>query len=181
MQSPESKPPTFIPPARNQPERDYNYHPRSNVYFATLDPEDADVVQRGCAGLLAGVAMVALQCMAVMGVAYGTIRPACVSSDQCHQAGMYCVVGARDRCDYCGSNNGLLPLQTDPATGGALNDAEAADFAGYNLTAVAEICADPSMYTGDWHTASSIVSWCKSGKMLWINLFIPGMFWMAQS
>ena len=28
--------------------------PRSNVYFAALDPEDADVVQRGC-GLLAGV------------------------------------------------------------------------------------------------------------------------------
>jgi hypothetical protein len=145
-------------------------HPRSNVYFAALDPEDADAVQRGC-GLLAGVAMVALQCLVVVGVITGTFFQACGSSDQCHQTGMYC--GADDRCSYCGGNP-PLPLQTDPATGGALNDVHAPDFAGFNLTAVAEVCADPSMYTGDLtavvsqytdsfgHTASSIVSWCKS-------------------
>ena len=44
-----------------------------------------------------------------------------------------------------------------------------ADFGGFNLTAVAELCADPSLYVSGWiisdykHTASSVVSWCKFG------------------
>jgi hypothetical protein len=137
-------------------------HPRSNVYFAALDPEDADAVQRDC-GLLAGVAMAALQCMVVVGVLLGTFNPACESSDQCRQAGTFCGVGADDRCNYCGSKReALLPPQPDPATGGTLNDADAPDFAGFNLTGVAQLCADPSLYTGDYHTAASVVSWCKS-------------------
>jgi hypothetical protein len=131
------------------------------------------VIQRGC-GLLAGVAMVALQCMVVGGVLAGTFAPACGSNDQCHQAGMYCMVGLLDRCQYCGERS-LLPAQTDPATGGTLNHAEAPDFVGFNLTALAEICADPSLYTGDLgHTPSSIVSWCKSSNSLGLSL--PGTF-----
>jgi hypothetical protein len=141
------------------------------VYFAALDPKDAYAVQRGC-GMLGGVAMVALQCMVVLGVLIGTVQPACGSSDQCLQAGTYCEVGAGDRCYYCGDQHNLLPPQTDPVTGGALNDPYALDFAGFNLTAVAELCANPSLYTGDWvsgsgdgrvYTVSSVVSWCESG------------------
>ena len=138
------------------------------------------MVQRGC-GLFAGVAMVALQCLAAIGVFAGTATPACGSSDQCHQAGTYCVVGADDRCHYCGwrSLDDPLPPQTDPITGGTFNDPEAPDFAGFNLTAVAELCADPSLYTGDWHTTSSIASWCKSGNDA-LDLSIPQPF-LAQS
>ena len=73
--------------------------------------------------------MVALQCMVVVGVAVSTASPACGSSDQCQQAGKYCEVGGRDRCVFCGENE-PLPPQTDPATGGTLNDPSAADFAG---------------------------------------------------
>jgi hypothetical protein len=148
---------------------DQNYHPRSNVYFAAADPEDADKFLRGC-GLLAGVAMVALQCMVVVGVGAGTAWPACGSTDQCPQAGTYCTVGADDRCAYCGDFP-PLPDQIDPATGGTLNDPQAPDFAGYNLTAVAELCTDPTMAPsrkgdrkGDFHTVSSLVSWCKFGN-----------------
>ena len=51
------------------------------------------------------------------------------------------------RCHWCGYKDGRpLPPQTDPATGGALNDPYAADVAGYNLTAVAELGADPVPY-----------------------------------
>jgi hypothetical protein len=54
-----------------------------------------------------------------------------------------------DHCHYCGYPDGPpLPPQTDPTTGSTLNDAYAPDFAGYNLTAVAELCADPNLYTG---------------------------------
>ena len=131
-------------------------HPRANVFFCALAPEDADALQRGC-GLLAGVAMVALQSLVAMGVLFGTFRPACGSNDQCPQAGTFCGVGEDDRCTFCGES----PLQewykTDPATGGVLNDPWAPDFAGFNLTAVAELCAGPSVY------AALIVSWCKSG------------------
>jgi hypothetical protein len=154
--------------------------PRSNVYFAATDPEDADAVQLGC-GLLAGVAMVALQCMVVIGTLTGTFSPTCASSDQCHQAGMFCDVGATKRCGFCG--NPVLPPQADPATGGTLNDVTAPDFAGFNLTAVEEMCADPSLYMllagvvvctsgcTSQGSALSIVSWCKSGSKA-LDLFI---------
>ena len=156
------------------------YHPRSNVYFAAADPEDADAVQRGC-GLLSGVAMVLLQCMVVMSVWAGT-NSTCDSSDQCDQAGRFCAVGREGRCNFCGRAP-PLPPQTDPATGGTLNRPKDGafgknmdGFAGFNLTAVAELCADPSLFTGDWDsglgpglaqdwmTTSYIVSWCKSGN-----------------
>ena len=111
--------------------------------------------------------MVALQCLVVVGVITGTLRSACGSSDQCPQAGTYCTNRDRghDRCSYCGYSP--LPEQTDPATGVVLNRSpNAPDFAGYNLTAVAELCAGLSLYAGelhDWVTTSSIVTWCKSG------------------
>jgi hypothetical protein len=120
--------------------------------------------------------MVALQCMVVVGVAAGIVAPRCGSNDQCRQAGSFCGVGVDSRCHWCGYKDGRpLPPQTDPATGGALNDPYAPDFAGYNLTAVAELCADPNVYFMDddnidhidgpfTHTVSSIVSWCKSGN-----------------
>jgi hypothetical protein len=122
--------------------------------------------------------MVALQCLVVMGVDVGTILPACGTSDQCHQAGTYCSVGSLDRCAFCG-NDHALPLQTDPATGGALNDALAPDFAGYNLTAVTQLCADPRLAhdysAGRWSGVSSVISWCKFGNGA-VDRFTPGAF-----
>ena len=102
-----------------------------------------------------------------VGVLFGTVQPACGSSDQCPQAGMFCRVGGGDRCGFCGWTP--LPAQTDPATGGAMNNPDAPGFAGFNLTAVAELCAGPSLYAGELQdrfssrSTSSIVSWCKSG------------------
>jgi hypothetical protein len=57
-------------------------HPRANVFFCALAPEDADALQRGC-GLLAGAAMVALPSLGAVGVLVGTFQPACGTSDQC--------------------------------------------------------------------------------------------------
>jgi hypothetical protein len=125
--------------------------------------------------------MVLLQCMVVVGVWIGTFRPACSSSDQCHHAGTFCPVGKRDRCGFCGNEiNGeinLLPPQVDPvATGGTLNDPFAADFAGFNLAAVAELCVDLSLYTSDWRSIASVVSWCKSSNTFLCFLF-PDRSW----
>jgi hypothetical protein len=120
--------------------------------------------------------------MVVMGVWLGTGAPGCASSDQCPQAGTFCMVGAGDRCQYCGGNQ-PLPDETDPATGGTLNDPLAPDFAGFNLTAVAELCATGRRASGamgefnmgDYHTASSITSWCKSGIDA-LDLSFPELF-----
>jgi hypothetical protein len=137
------------------------------------------MVQLGC-GLLAGVAMVALQCLVVSGVVIGTGQPACGSSNQCHQPGTFCEVGVRDRCQYCGSDAPLSP-QTDPTR--SVPFAPDYVIAGFNLTAVAELCADPNPhgptrnFAGDYviHTTSSVVSWCKSrDDALGFLFFIPG-------
>jgi hypothetical protein len=109
--------------------------------------------------------MVALQCLVVVGVLTGIGSPACSSSDQCHQAGTYCA-GLLAYCQFCGSKHPLL-AQTDPATGGTLNDPDAPDFAGFNLTAVAELCADPHVSTGPVPDRASIrlvIAWCKSSN-----------------
>jgi hypothetical protein len=97
----------------------------------------------------------------------GTINPACLTSNQCATTGMFCAVGGSQRCGYCGSNNFVpMPAQIDPATGGTLNDGHAVDFAGFNLTLVAEVCADPSLGTDpgmpQWGGALQVVSWCES-------------------
>ena len=133
--------------------------------------------------------MVAMQCMVVVGFVGGTAWPACGSSDQCHQAGMFCAVGTSDRCGTCGAYH-PLPSQTDLATGGVLNAPWDPDFVGFNLTAVAELCAKPSSYAYKLGSArvayqrkgrqevelspttSSIISWCKSSNDA-LDLFIP--------
>jgi hypothetical protein len=130
--------------------------------------------------------MVALQCLVVVGLVTSTGEPACASSDQCPQAGTYCAIGVDNRCNYCGES-APLPPQTEPATGGVLNDALAPDFAGFNITAVAELCADPSLtqYTGDYWkmeiewTTSSLVSWCKSDREA-LDLFKSRLFLIVQ-
>jgi len=55
----------------------------------------------------------------------------------------------------------------------------------FNLTAVVELCADPSVApTGEWatisatddkHAVSSVVSWCKSSSDV-VDLSVPGAF-----
>lgn len=114
-----------------------------------------------------------LQCTVVAGVLVGTVIASCLNSDQC-AAGTYCHIGGssasqlQSRCFFCGQN-APLPAQVDPATGGTLNDGGAAtlsDFAGYNLTGVAEVCAQPSLGTGHasfgTHGELAVVSWCEA-------------------
>jgi hypothetical protein len=89
-----------------------------------------------------------------------------------------------DRCDFCGW--APLPEQTDPATGVVVNqNPDTPGFAGFNLTAVAELCAGPSLYAEELasenafrvtHTTSSIVSWCKSGGDNALGRLVPGTF-----
>jgi hypothetical protein len=104
--------------------------------------------------------------MVAVGVATGTISSSCASNDQCEQ-GRYCSVGGRGRCHYCGSDV-PLPQQTDPATGGTLNWAEAENNAGFNATLVAETCADPADRRGtqgdgvEWtFPREAVQSWCE--------------------
>lgn len=135
-----------------------NWH-QSTAYFAVLPREDEDAGRRWNA-MLGGVLMVIAQCMAVVGLFVGTFIPSCMSNDQCEQKGTFCWLGRTDRCDKCGS---ATPLVVE--TG--VNDPDAADFVGFNTTAVAEICRNPvdvvQINNGgfeDIYPRAAVASWC---------------------
>ena len=142
-----------------------NFHQATVMYAAEQsgDGETAGsaLLRRRMGSLALSALMVLMQCMVAVGVYTGTAAPACASSDQCAQKGTYCTVGMDDRCQYCG-NDVPLPEQTDPATGGTLNWADAPDYAGFNLTLVAEVCAAPtdSVWGPDYR--ATVVSWCET-------------------
>eukprot|EP01045_Picozoa_sp_COSAG04_P004037 COSAG04_NODE_171_length_21611_cov_4.302808_11_plen_483_part_00 len=133
-----------------------NFH-QATVYFLAAGGEDA---LSGRAPLLyvGSLAMVGLQSITAVGVFAGTIIPSCATSDQC-SAGMFCLVGMIERCDFCGGS-APLPLATEGActfettiAGGKFTAADAActsrnnaqdpNHVGFNLTLVAEVCTAP--------------------------------------
>ena len=152
-----------------------NFHQATVMYAAEQSGDDgetagsAQLLLRRAGSLVLSALMVLMQCMVAAGVFTGTANPACASSDQCAQKGTYCLVGGGiDRCVYCGGDV-PLPRQTDPATGGTLNEAAAPDYAGFNLTLVAEVCAAPTDRLGvdgggieKSFTRAAVVSYCET-------------------
>ena len=139
-----------------------NMHQALVHWAAEEEGDDEDAASRWL-GLCASVCMVLGQCMVVAGVFYGTVLPSCSSSDQCG-AGTYCTVGGSARCNFCGSAAPLLG-QTDPAGGGTLNVPDAEDFAGFNTTLVAEVCASPTerlRADGFLLPTTAVASWCET-------------------
>jgi len=150
-----------------------NFHQATVMYAAEQSGDDGEaagsalLLLRRAGSLALSALMVLMQCMVAMAVLAGTAAPACASSDQCAQKGTWCWVGGLDRCDYCG---GAVPLpqQADPATGGTLNWAAAPDYAGFNLTLVAEVCAAPTDRLGIngelelLFPHAAVVSWCET-------------------
>jgi hypothetical protein len=142
-----------------------NFH-QDIVYFAALPPEDQDASWSRLA-ILGGVMMVLSQCVVVAGLAMSTNEMSCESSDGCPQRGTYCHVGESDSCWYCGSST-PLPTETDPATGGTMNKADAERhglprFVGVNATLVTEACSDPLAFSlNGWAGPASIASGCET-------------------
>jgi hypothetical protein len=150
-----------------------NWH-QSAVHFAALPPEDQDAGW-SVTTLLGGIVIVMAQCVVAVGLFSGTLHPSCESNDQCAQKGVYCDVGGNDRCGFCGFRS-PLPTQTDPETGGTLNNPHAEDFTGYNTTLVAEVCGDPTDYIAEYWLPARVASWCEScvsSKSTWRSRFDP--------
>ena len=142
-----------------------NWH-QSVAFFAALPVEDADAGRRWWA-LAVGALMVLGQTMVAIGMAMGTLSPTCETNDMCAQAGTYCAVGSTNRCNYCGMDI-PLPQQVDLETGKILNR-PMQDFGGWNKTAIAETCADPSLGKGivgdvadGVFTFAGVKSWCEA-------------------
>jgi hypothetical protein len=136
---------------------------RPNWHQATIMLFAADDELWRFGAFLVSVLMVLGQSMVAAGVVAGTGNPSCASSDQCERKGMFCGVGVggSDRCLYCGNSVPLSP-QTDPATGGTLNDARATDHVGFNTTQVAEICAGANPSNPIFNTRAGVDSWCQT-------------------
>jgi hypothetical protein len=143
-----------------------NFHQATVMYAAEQSGSDGEAARgalllRLAGSLVLSTLMVLMQCMVAVGVFAGTVEPSCATSDQCAQKGTYCTVGGIDRCTYCGEDT-PLPQQTDPATGGTLNRANAPDYAGFNLTLVAEVCAAPIDNDRSPVMSTNTVRWCEA-------------------
>jgi hypothetical protein len=113
--------------------------------------------------LVAELLMVFMQCMVSVGVLVGTALPACATSDQCRR-GLYCHVGGRFRCNYCGTAGLPLAPQYDDA-GEKIKKLHPS----LNLTGLPEACADPANSYPIKHPSSSfaglpsaVASWCQT-------------------
>lgn len=171
-----------------------NFH-QATIYFASArEPEDAPMAARARTLFLFSALMVLMQTVTAVGVTWGVVLPSCSSSDQCREVGAtgtYCGDGGgRKRCDFCGR---WVPLEIDfppgtpdvdmrrlvsandregqfPPTGGTMNWAEDAQFVGFNLTLVAEVCAAPAERRGTRgngdnnaiYSAATVASWCEA-------------------
>eukprot|EP01043_Picozoa_sp_COSAG02_P016893 COSAG02_NODE_753_length_17610_cov_23.119753_17_plen_480_part_00 len=157
-----------------------NFH-QATVYFLTADAEDEAMARRAPLLYAGSLAMVGLQSATAVGVFWGTVLPACATSDQCG-AGTWCGVGGGGRCNYCGSEV-PLPLETEGACtdgGGEFTAADAActtqnnaadpNHVGFNRTRVAEVCTLPYAervgLSGFGHALTfsdtSVASWCET-------------------
>lgn len=118
-----------------------NWHQAVTFFLVSADPQDAQTKYEVPWMFTASWFMVLVQCATAMAVLVSTLTPSCITSDQC-PTGTYCQVGFTYRCQYCGSN---VPLygQLDEDGIGTYNNVFDANFRGYNLTLVAEVCQDP--------------------------------------
>ena len=151
-----------------------NWH-QGTVYFLSSNaPEDATMKKYVPWMFLFSVIIVFAQCATAAGILTSIFWPACIFSDQCI-TGMYCEIGMRNRCRYCG-NSAPLPMENaiDAETGQAVtyNQAEDLEYAGFNLTAVADLCSSAAVGVNQEaklilmkldtfdRSVESVIEWC---------------------
>jgi hypothetical protein len=119
------------------------------VFFASSKADQDAPMRRGAPLLYAaGLLMVVTQLCVAFGAGIGGVSPPCVMTNKC-QSGAFCYkfVGQdTGRCLLCGEE-APLPRYDDPETGKQWNKAKSgsfpAQFAGFNLTMVDELCTHP--------------------------------------
>lgn len=143
---------------------DTNWH-QCTVYFLTTEAEEDAELRAKAPLLLAGsYVIVVAQCATAMAIWFGTFFPACASDDFCEK-GEYCNLDTT-RCDRCGAVT-PLPMQTN-AAGETFNYFGDPRFVGFNITAAAELCADPvatigtdGLGTSLPFSARTVTAWCR--------------------
>ena len=162
--------PTIRSVAARLTESPPNFH-QATIFFATSRaPEDVEMAARAWLLLIASAVMVLTQTLTSFGACFGAVLVSCSDSNQCREghAGTYCSVGGRDNCDFCGR---WVPLEIEfPSTGGTMNWAEDAEFIGFNLSLVAEVCSNPAARRGTRgngdnkiiYPATVVASWCET-------------------
>jgi hypothetical protein len=146
-----------------------NYH-QVVVYYALSDVEaDANMSRpRLCA---VSCMIVFFQMLSLIAIYWSIALRTCASNDMCHR-GSFCDMGgppcaetgactsadASARCRFCGGGSSYdtpVPFQTNETSGQTYNNALDVNYAGFNGTAVHELCAarDPTPMVDQWCTA----------------------------
>jgi hypothetical protein len=92
-----------------------NWHQATIFFLGSENPADAAMKGKARLMLLAGLVLIVFQVLTAMGVLVGVIMPACKTSKQCGQAGMFCAP-KQQRCEFCGQNGPLMSTNTNTNT-----------------------------------------------------------------
>jgi hypothetical protein len=85
-----------------------NWHQATIFFLGSENPDDAAMKDKARLMLFSGLTLISFQVLTAMGVFVGVLMPACKTSKQCGQAGMFCALGPLgQRCHYCGLNGPL--------------------------------------------------------------------------
>lgn len=109
--------------------------------------------------------------MTVCGGVVGVYLPSCYNNDMCSLRGTYCCIdceNTKDRCNFCGFASPLAIEYLPDGT--TLNHSPDAGFAGFNMTAVTELCTAPIAAVGPTpqqsdgnkggYPAKAVEAWC---------------------
>lgn len=162
------------------------------AYYTITDAaEDAATKKRARGGELMGVGsalIVVVQLVVLMGILIGSFIPSCTDNAHCPD-GKFCSRSedaTTGVCDFCGGANPLPRQELDgpcrfaPSPYGGewsvkdtecsmLNNAMDPNFAGFNRTLVADMCASPTERVGlngkgqlQPYSRRSVISWCEA-------------------
>jgi hypothetical protein len=88
-----------------------NWHQATIFFLGSENLDDAAMKGKARLMLFSGLILIIFQVFTAMGVFIGVLMPACKTSKQCGQAGMFCASDWQ-RCHYCGLN-GPLAFKVD--------------------------------------------------------------------
>ena len=131
------------------------FYSQATVYaLSSVSAEDEHLRRRSPTMLCTSVTIVFLQLITILSVMMNALTPPCSDNNaDCPHFGQFCKASGNNQGPHCGTcgNYGPMGYEYDESTGKMYNQmminfyAKDPDFAGFNMTHVHAVCADPSL------------------------------------